>query len=230
MPPKAKYTREEIVNIALDLVAARGIDALNARNLAAALGTSTRPVFTAFRNMGELTGEVYAAAMARFDEYAGRTDRSAPAFKSVGMQMILFASEQPRLFQLLFMSDRFLPQDGSQLQPNDWSRPSASSFEDLFERLGNTRRLCLEYIKRDYGLDEKEAGLLFRFTWLFTYGICALIAKGVCSYNEKEVSEMLSVEFRSVMSLILSGKAFDSPKYEKGLTPQQFRDRFTGSN
>ena len=47
MPPKAKYTREEIVQIALDLVAARGIDALNARNLAAALGTSTRPVFTA---------------------------------------------------------------------------------------------------------------------------------------------------------------------------------------
>ena len=49
MPPKAKYTREEIVRIALDLVAEQGISALNARSLGAALGTSTRPVFTAFR-------------------------------------------------------------------------------------------------------------------------------------------------------------------------------------
>lgn len=51
MPPKAKYTREEIVQIALDLVSEKGIGALNARNLGAAMGTSTRPVFTAFKNM-----------------------------------------------------------------------------------------------------------------------------------------------------------------------------------
>ena len=37
MPPKAKYTREEIVQIALDLVSEKGIGALNARNLGAAM-------------------------------------------------------------------------------------------------------------------------------------------------------------------------------------------------
>ena len=100
MPPKAKYTREEIVEIAVELAAKRGIDALNARNLAAALGTSTRPLFTAFKNMGELTEAIYAATMKRFDEYAGRMSNDVPPFKSVGMQMILFATEQPKLFQL----------------------------------------------------------------------------------------------------------------------------------
>lgn len=34
MPPKAKYTREEIVQIALDLVSEKGIGALNAVTLA----------------------------------------------------------------------------------------------------------------------------------------------------------------------------------------------------
>lgn len=210
MPPKAKYTREEIVQIALDLVAARGIDALNARNLAAALGTSTRPVFTAFKNMGELISEVYAAAMKRFNEYAKRSTEDTPAFKSVGIHMILFASEQPKLFQLLFMSE--IERSGS--------------FEDLFARLGETSGLCREFIQRDYGLNEKEAELMFRSVWVYTYGICSLIAKGICSYSEAEVSEMLSLEFRAVMTLVLSGKAFEHPEYQKGLSQEDFRKKF----
>ena len=104
MPPKAKYTREEIVNIALDLVAAHGTSALNARSLGAALGTSTRPVFTAFKSMGELLEEVRTAAMERFNEYVN-TNVIQPPFKNVGMKMVRFAAEQPKLFQLLYMSE-----------------------------------------------------------------------------------------------------------------------------
>lgn len=225
MPPKAKYTREEIVEIALELVAVRGMDALNARNLAAALGTSTRPVFTAFKNMGELTEEIYAAAMRRFEDYARRTAKDIiPPFKSVGMQMILFAAEQPKLFQLLFMNGSGI--EYSLTENASGGLVHSGSFEDMFERLGETRVMCMEYIQHDYGLDEREAGLLFRNTWLFTFGICALIANGVCSYDETEVSEMLSAQFRSVMGLILSGKAFEKQKYEKDLSHEEFRDKF----
>lgn len=228
MPPRAKYTRDEIVQIALDLVAAKGIDALNVRNLAAALGTSTRPIFTAFKNMGELIEEVNSAAAKRFDEYASRLSSDLPAFKSVGMQMILFASEQPKLFQLLFMSDKArecLP-DGSANDAAAVSQQTAGSFEQMFLRLGSTRTRCLQYIRRDYGLNEQEAGLLFRSTWLFTFGICALIARGICRYDSEEVSDMLTTQFRSVMGLILSGKAFDKPEYQPNLSPQEFREAF----
>lgn len=228
MPPRAKYTRDEIVQIALDLVAAKGIDALNVRNLAAVLGTSTRPIFTAFKNMGELIEEVNSAAAKRFDEYASRLSSDLPAFKSVGMQMILFASEQPKLFQLLFMSDKArecLP-DGSTNDAAAVSQQTAGSFEQMFLRLGSTRTRCLQYIRRDYGLNEQEAGLLFRSTWLFTFGICALIARGICRYDSEEVSDMLTTQFRSVMGLILSGKAFDKPEYQPNLSPQEFREAF----
>lgn len=122
MPPKAKYTREEIVQIALDLVSEKGIGALNARNLGAAMGTSTRPVFTAFKNMNELTEEVKIAAMHRFDEYAKNDPEiGVPAFKNVGLQMILFATEQPKLFQLLYMTEN----EQSVSFDNFWSRSSA---------------------------------------------------------------------------------------------------------
>lgn len=194
MPPKAKYTREEIVQIALELVAEKGIGALNARNLGAALGTSTRPVFTAFKNMNELTEEVKTAAMHRFDEYAKNDpETGVPAFKNVGLQMILFATEQPKLFQLLYMTEN----------------EQSVSFDNLLDRLGGTSQKCIDFIMRDYGLTLEEAKLLFRSVWMFTFGIGVLIASKVCRYDEEEVSAMLSQQFRSVMGLIKSGKAFE---------------------
>ena len=195
MPPKAKYTREEIVQIALDLVSEKGIGALNARNLGAAMGTSTRPVFTAFKNMNELTEEVKIAAMHRFDEYAkDDPETGVPAFKNVGLQMILFATEQPKLFQLLYMTEN----------------EKSVSFDNLLEsKLVGTSQKCIEFIMRDYGLNPEESKLLFRSVWMYTFGIGVLIASKVCRYDEEEVSVMLSQQFRSVMGLIKSGKAFE---------------------
>ncbi|MGN1119940.1 MAG: TetR/AcrR family transcriptional regulator, partial [Oscillospiraceae bacterium] len=186
MPPKAKYTREEIAEIAADLVAARGIEALNVRSLASALGTSTRPIFTAFKNVEELNRAVNAEAMKRFEQYADKITRSVPPFKSVGIQMITFASEQPELFRLLFMGAR----SGGSRSSSMFSR-GAGSLDEMFDRLGTTKDACLEYIRRDYGLDERESELLFKSLWLYTFGICVLIANGVCSFEESAVSDML---------------------------------------
>ena len=54
MPPKPKFTREEIVAAALELVSAKGMEALTSRYLGAQLGSSARPIFTVFRNMEEV--------------------------------------------------------------------------------------------------------------------------------------------------------------------------------
>ena len=51
MPPKPKFTKEEIVTAALNITREKGIDAVTAREIAAKLGSSARPIFTVFRNM-----------------------------------------------------------------------------------------------------------------------------------------------------------------------------------
>ena len=177
MPPKAKYTREEIIETALNIVAEKGKSALNARDLGAALGTSTRPVFTAFKNMSELIEEVKKAAMKRFESYS-RNEPGMPAFKSVGMQMISFATNEPKLFQVLYMSER----------------TQTGDFDDLFSELG-------------YSLNQEEANFLFRSLWIYTFGIGVLIASKVCRYEEEVVSDMLTRQFMSVMGLVKSGRA-----------------------
>ena len=99
MPPKPRFTREEIVAAALDIVSRKGIEALTARELGEALGSSARPIFTVFRSMAELQQEVRSAAMRRFESCAGRTMPGVPLFKQVGMQMVLFGAQESKLYQ-----------------------------------------------------------------------------------------------------------------------------------
>lgn len=84
MPPKPRFTREEIVDTALDIVSRKGIEALTARELGETLGSSARPIFTVFRSMEELQREVRSAAMRRFESYAGRTMPGVPLVQTGG--------------------------------------------------------------------------------------------------------------------------------------------------
>ncbi len=191
MPPKPKFTREQIVEAALRIAADKGVKALTSRALAAELGSSARPIFTVFDNMDEVIMEVRAAALLRFKDYAKKAEDFTPVFKQIGVQMIMFAAEQPKLYRLLYMSEK----------------PKAETFEDMFVNLGEIAVLCVETIQRDYGMTRDEAMLLFKHTWIYTYGVGALIASGMCRFTMDEVQDMLSREFIAMLTLIKSGRA-----------------------
>ena len=63
MPPRPKFTKEEIVAAALELVSERGLEYLPTRNLGEKLGSSARPIFTVFISMDDVQREVRAAAL-----------------------------------------------------------------------------------------------------------------------------------------------------------------------
>lgn len=196
MPPKAKYTREEIVEVALKLASNKGLGALTARELGAALGTSSRPIFTAFKNMGEVLDEVRKAAFVHFGDYIRSEGDGSPAFKQVGVRMISFAQEQPKLYRLLFMTEK----------------PEATTFEDVFNNLGELAPVCIDTIKFVYDLNDDDAMFLFEQVWIFTYGIGSLIATGMCAFENNEIQSMLTSEFQAMLMLIKSGRVLkDAP-------------------
>lgn len=190
MPPKPKFTKEEIIAAALKLVSKEGIEGLTARELGNALGSSARPIFTVFNSMEELQEEVQKAAMARFEEYGKENDSEMPFFKQVGMKMVLFGAEEPKLYQLLFMRED----------------QKDSSFEGVFQHLGETAKRCIEAIQNDYGLNPQEAGCLFEHVWIYTFGVGAMCATGVFCYSKEQVGQMLSTQFQAMMMLVKSGK------------------------
>lgn len=190
MPPKPKFTKEQIIAAALELVSEKGPEALTARELGARLGSSARPIFTVFHSMAEVQTAVRDAAMKRFESYAHRALDYTPAFKQLGMQMILFAMAEPKLYQLLFMSEI------------DY----ACSFEDIFEQLGPLAVLSVEVISRDYGLAEADAKALFQHVWIYTFGIGAMVAAKVCDFTEEQIIEMLGQDFMAMLFYAKSGR------------------------
>ncbi len=198
MPPKPKYTQEEIIAAALEIVSQKGTAALTAKALGQALHASATPIFTVFRSMQEVQDGVKAAAMARFESYAHKIAGDMPVFKQIGMQMILFAKEEPQLFHLLFMS-----QD-----------QEAHSFSDLYTRLGSVAGECLASIQRDYALSPDQAKTLFAHSWVHTFGIGALCATGMCDFSHEEISQMLTQDFTAMMLLLRSGT--DAPPEQEG--------------
>lgn len=188
MPPKPKFTRDEITAKALEVVSQKGIQALTAKELGAALGSSARPIFTVFKSMKEVQDEVRAAAMHRFEHYAEQAMPDMPLFKQIGMRMVLFGMEEPKLYQLLFMQEDH----------------AASSFDDVFGALGPTAAVCIEAIQRDYGLSVQDARRLFENVWIYTFGVGALCATQVCHFSREHLGEMLSSQFSAMMLLIRS--------------------------
>ena len=191
MPPKAKFTREQITNAALGVVSEKGAQALTAKELGAALGTSTTPIFTVFHSMQEVQDAVMRAAMERFEEYARKAADFGPVFKQVGMQMILFAKAEPKLYQLVFMS----------------SISKAQTFDDIYARLGSVADECLDVLQKDYDLSKDNAKTLFEHVWIHTFGIGALCATGMCDFSQEQITEMLTQDFIAMMMLMKSGKS-----------------------
>ncbi len=104
MPRKVQYSREIIIDAAIEMVRAKGADSINARDLGEWLGCSSRPLFTAFRNMEELIDAVRMEVSQRFLQRV-RAARDAnspiPAAKRMGMCIVQFAQNEPNLYKFI---------------------------------------------------------------------------------------------------------------------------------
>lgn len=178
MPPKAKFTKEEIINAAFDIVRKNGLLSLTARTLGAKLGSSARPIFTVFTGMEEVIAEVKACARKEYNKYINVAFEQADdkPFKMVGYMFIKFAQDEPYLFRMLFMSDEFASMDSNSVLPL-----IDSNYERIFT-------LVRDY----YHTSIENARILFEHLWIYSHGIASLYATKSCSFTDDEIKNMLS--------------------------------------
>lgn len=191
MPPKPKFTKENIAVAALDIVKEEGVEALTARSLGNRLGSSARPIFTVFKNMQEVKWAARKIALKEFEQYVSDFREYTPAFKRIGMLIVYYGMNEPELFKLLFMQEH----------------TEKRSFENTIQDLGDTARVCIELIERDYSLTAKDARLLFEQMWVHAFAMGALCAMKVCDFSESEISEKLGQVFAGMIMVIKSGKS-----------------------
>lgn len=174
MPPKTKFTREEIVLAAVGIAREKGIAAVTAREVAAALGVSTRPLFTYFSTVEELKHAVYLYAGEMYRDCVREGLRQPIPALGVGQQYLKFAREEPELYKYLFLN----PPDGV----------TGSAMEAL--RL--SQKLVRPSIMRIYNMDADTADRFFRDLWLVSYSFTTLIVTGECPYTDDEISRIFT--------------------------------------
>ena len=178
MPPKCRFTREQIIQAALDLTAEKGVGALTARGLAQRLGSSAKPIFGLFANMEEVQQEVVKAANLRYQEYL-RQDMSAgryPPYKASGMAYIRFAREQKELFKLLFMRDR--------------THEEKAAGDELEALLG--------LIQKNMGLSRDDAYRFHMEMWIYVHGIATMIATAYLEWDLDFISAALTDAYQGL--------------------------------
>lgn len=102
MPPKPKYSKEEILQSALNLVRKHGYKALTIRQLAAQLKISTQPIMSCFESSEQLRQEVWQSADLYHTHYLMKIDETSKDSipLQIGMNYIRFASQENHLFSL----------------------------------------------------------------------------------------------------------------------------------
>ena len=187
MPPKFKFTKQEIIKAAVEITRKNGADTLTARSLATRLDSSVKPIFSLFKNMGEVQAEVKKAAYVLYHSYLekGISENKYPPYKASGMAYIQFAKEEKELFKLLYMCDR-----------------TGENIEENREEV----RPQLQMIMKNLGLNEDEAYIFHLELWVFVHGIATMLASDYLDWDMDFISRTLTDAYNGLKFRYTEGK------------------------
>ena len=160
MPPKPRFTRDEIVEAALAIVSERDADALTAREIADWLGCSTRPIFTAFDDMADLRREVRTRVAKDIERTVKHEMHQSGHFLQAELRAITFAMDEPNRYKLVYL------EEGGSL----------SSIKDVLRDVEVGMRDYVEVLETEYDLTPDEAEELFTHAWILANGMGSLCA------------------------------------------------------
>lgn len=182
MPKQVQFTKEIIINAAIEILRSDGIEALTARSLSKKLGCSVAPIFNKYANMEELMADVRKASGKIVSDYLADAVNYEPAFKEFGLRLVRFSKAEPNLFHYLF-----LDKNGS------------TEYADAIAKE------CLVQTKSEFELSDEHTTFIYAQIWPFVCGLAQLCNRNPEIYNDECVSRMLSTQFQALKMLVKSG-------------------------
>ena len=155
MPPKNKFTRQQIIDAAFDIAREEGIDGITIRKVADKLGSSVAPIYVNFTDIEALKNAIVHKAFDLSQEMLSRQYSPDP-FENIGIASLRFAKEYSQLFRDLVM------------KRNHYLRDYEPHLQDI-----------VEYMKHDPDLDgfsdEQLMEILFKMR-VFQLGLSVMHA------------------------------------------------------
>ena len=173
MARKETITKEVIFQAAFTILQEEGIDQVTARKLAAKASCSTQPIFRVYKNMEELTEELFEKACVFFQDYYAEFRRqTVMPFVNLGQAYIQFAGEHKKLFEFIFLSpDRF--------------------GKSMYDIINGTEGYISREIQAARSQGSKNPSDLFTKMWIFIHGAACMTLTGEYDLPESETMQLL---------------------------------------
>jgi AcrR family transcriptional regulator len=172
MPPKNKFSREQIVDAAFHIANTEGIDSMTIRKVADQLGSSIAPIYVNFNDIEELKSAVVKKVVDVSQHLLNEQNTGSP-FGDIGYASLQFAKKHPILFRDFVM------------KPNDY-------LLDYDQEMGDE---LLTQMKKDRELegftDEELKAILFKMR-AFQIGLSVIVANGLL-LEELDIEKMKDI-------------------------------------
>lgn len=185
MPPKAKITKDMIIEAAFEIARKAGADNINARTVSEKLNCSTQPIMYHFSTIEKLKKAAYEKSDQYHTEYLTNiTNPQENVMLGIGLNYIRFAMNEPHLFRFLFqsgyVSENSLPEmiDSEGLQP-------------VISMMQHAMSISMEQTKE-----------VFLTLALFVHGYASIIANNALEYDEKLIKVHLERVYTGAISAL----------------------------
>ena len=187
MGKKEKYTKEELIGKAVEMVRKKGFDNLGIRSLADYAGVSTQPICRHFGNIKELNACVLSAINDLYEDFLKKEVQSGqfPPYKASGIGYVNFARKEPELFKALFMRSR----------KNEDGKKEDAAFDAISQKVAER-----------YKIDYADARKFHLMMWLVVHGIATQIATEYLNLSEADVSDILTESFTALSARFFGKK------------------------
>lgn len=195
MPPKAKISREMIVEEAFQIARTQGADKITARSISQRLNCSTQPILYYFATIEDIRAAVYQRA----DRYhtrilTGKGQDYENSLLDMGMNYIRFAAEEKNLFRLLFQSNEFSGVGLIDLIRSEESSP------------------MIQALRRETKATADEALEIFTTLFVFVHGYASLLANNEMPCDEERLAASLKRVYEgAVYSATCKASSQESP-------------------
>ena len=105
MPPKNKFTKDQLADVAFTIACEEGFDHITIRKIADRLGSSIAPIYVNFKDVAELKHEVVLKAISINKELISQQNSGDP-FLDIGIASVIFAKNYPLLYDELVIKNK----------------------------------------------------------------------------------------------------------------------------
>ena len=176
MPPTQKFNKEDILKAAFRLVQEQGFEKLNARNIAKILNSSTRPIYSYYKNMADLKADLFIMVSNYNGSFFDRLKIDKDLLANIGMIYIDFAIEEPNLFRMMFMTNSV----------------SGVKLINFFSYIGDNCNKNLEKaLSGAYDMKSEKTKNMLIDLWIYSHGIASMLATNQLPTPRNEIEAML---------------------------------------